>query len=155
MLQRLRDKAISVYSQFSGHNITPPPTADKAAESELEIFAGYTRVVAKKVLQHGIHRAETPPQTESRFSSPPLRWNDGLEDMQRAFDPSIVQYFNDATPFADVPPLAEPQASAFDAGLFFAFPPSAMADVYAGSAYEQPPQIQDQMLEWPEYLRAI
>lgn len=45
MLQRLRDKAISAYSQFSGHNITPPPTADKTAESEMEIFAGYTRVV--------------------------------------------------------------------------------------------------------------
>lgn len=111
--------------------------------------------MAKKVLQHGIHPAETPPQTESRFSSPSLRWNDVLDDIQHAFDPSIVQYFNDAAPFANVPPLVEPQASAFDAGLFFAFPPSEVANVYAGSAYEQPPLAQDPILQWSEYSQAL
>ncbi|KAJ7049717.1 hypothetical protein C8F01DRAFT_1181627 [Mycena amicta] len=55
ILRRLRDKAISVYSKFSGHSLTPPPvmTADTQTDEELEIFAGYTRVLANKVLARG------------------------------------------------------------------------------------------------------
>ncbi|KAJ7168672.1 fungal-specific transcription factor domain-containing protein [Mycena filopes] len=156
LLQRLRDKAIGVYSQFSGHNLTPPP-GDSASESELEIFAGYTRVVAKKVLQRGIH---TPPRTESRFPSPPsFRLDDERDEMPKpAFDPSIVQYFDNATPFVDVPPLAEPQLAAFDAGLFFTFPPDAIPGLYtpelAGHEQIFQPDVSQEM-QWAEYLQTL
>ncbi|KAJ6507293.1 fungal-specific transcription factor domain-containing protein [Mycena vitilis] len=164
ILQRLRDKAIGVYSQYSGHNLSPPPTVDLETEQDLEIFAGYTRVVANKVLQRGpvLQRGLlTPPQSGSGTSSPgpPLRWGYELEDVQRDFDPSIVQYFDSAGPFGNmnVAPLSEPQSMASSAsyerpGVFLTYPP--VEDVLVGSNF-QPMQSGPAALQWADFLQSL
>ncbi|KAF7322074.1 Zn(2)-C6 fungal-type domain-containing protein [Mycena kentingensis (nom. inval.)] len=185
ILQRLRDKAINVYSQFSGHNLTPPPSSDVQTEEELKIFAGYTRVVAKKVISHvaadagaganhskavaptlapeARHDIPSPSRTSSDGSnpnpstgpSPTSQWNSlGLDfgfagDPQppltqqpepqgdvpwpRAFDPTIVRYFDTGDPFSGPGcPTGDWGGGAGggsndgftheDAGFFFTFP---------------------------------
>ncbi|KAF7376609.1 Zn(2)-C6 fungal-type domain-containing protein [Mycena sanguinolenta] len=145
ILRRLRDKAIGVYTQFSGHDLTPPPSDDPETEEELKIFAGYTRVVANKVLQRGPPRLNTPPQTELPAQSE--------LDVQRGFDASIIQYFDSVAPFTDVVPLPEPQDSLpfDDAGLFFTSPNSA-ADVFASDF--QHAQDVAQEIQWAQFLQA-
>ncbi|KAJ7141205.1 hypothetical protein C8R44DRAFT_762931 [Mycena epipterygia] len=158
ILQRLRDKAIATYSQYSGHNLTPPPTADPQTDEDLEIFAGYTRVVAKKVLARGLQREPTPPHTEPS-GPPPTQWP--IEDIQRDFDPSIVGYFalpDSAIPFGNVDAggLAQPQgvAPVDDAGFFFTFPPNSAAHVIAGSDYQQNPSVVPEM-QWDSFLQTL
>ncbi|KAJ7162137.1 fungal-specific transcription factor domain-containing protein [Mycena filopes] len=141
ILQQMRNKAITIYSQLSGRQLAPPTSEEPVCQ--LGIFAGYTQIVARKVLQHGSHTEGTPPpsQSESRLPSPPppLPWTGEDGHFPSVFDPSIVRYFNEVTPFREVPPLAEVQAPAFDAGLFFLPQLSTMPDVYPASAYEREP----------------
>ncbi|KAJ6538867.1 fungal-specific transcription factor domain-containing protein [Mycena vulgaris] len=160
ILQRLRDKAIAVYSQYSGHNLTPPPTADAETEDDLEIFAGYTRVVANKVLAHGLWREPTPPYIEHSASfSPtptPAPWQNDPEEIRRDFDPSIVEYFalsNSETPFGT---LAQPQGMApfEDSGFFFTFPPSYATDPIVGSDFQQTPSVAQEM-QWAQFLQSL
>ncbi|KAJ7212964.1 hypothetical protein GGX14DRAFT_445819 [Mycena pura] len=203
ILQRLRDKAIAVYSQSSGHSLTPPPpTADSQTEEELEIFAGYTRVVANKVLAHGLRDQRQvststslqlspglgPHESNSSHSSASLRWqqldhdyyksDDAAMQLQRDFDPCIVQYFDSAapSPFADLDatPLARPQGmpSYADAGFFFTttYPPSSLVAAIstaaagvsvgdqstAGFQYATVPSAGvAQEMQWAEFLQSL
>ncbi|KAJ7282689.1 hypothetical protein C8J57DRAFT_1296122 [Mycena rebaudengoi] len=113
ILQRLRDKAIRLYSQHSGHSLTPPPNSDVEGEEELKIIAGSTRVLANKVLAHGFH---SPPQA---FMHPEV------DDARREFDPSIVEYFTvPSTQSVVAPAWASQELEGLDAGsLFFTVPP--------------------------------
>ncbi|KAF7305826.1 Zn(2)-C6 fungal-type domain-containing protein [Mycena chlorophos] len=77
ILRRLRDKAIAMYSKFSGHSLSPPPTSDVETNAELDIFAGYTRVVAQKVIAHaaggkkaGGEQAQPAPQQQQHLYPP-------------------------------------------------------------------------------------
>ncbi|KAJ7267685.1 fungal-specific transcription factor domain-containing protein [Mycena haematopus] len=153
ILRRLRDKAIGVYTQFSGHDLTPPPSNDPETEEELKIFAGYTRIVANKVLQRGPPLLNTPPQTERGHPSPPPQWMNEL-DVQREFDPSIIQYFDSATPFMNVVPLPELQGLPpfEDAGFFFTHPPNSAADVFLAPEF-QDAQTMAQEIRWAEFLQ--
>ncbi|KAF7376610.1 Zn(2)-C6 fungal-type domain-containing protein [Mycena sanguinolenta] len=147
ILRRLRDKAIGVYTQYSGHNLTPPPSDDPETEEELRTFAGYTRVVANKVLQRGPPQLKTPPQTDRRHPSPSSQWGNEL-DVQQEFDPSIIRYFDSVAPFTNVIPLPEPQGSLpfDDAGLFFTHPPNmALASNF------QHAQNAAQEIQWAEF----
>ncbi|KAJ6545412.1 hypothetical protein B0H19DRAFT_1167621 [Mycena capillaripes] len=157
ILQRLRDKAIGVYSRYSGHNLSPPPTADPETEKELEIFAGYTRVVANKVLQRGLQTALTPPQSENSNPSLPAQWATELEEIQRDFDPSIVQYFDSAAPFGNVATLSEPQGltSFEDAGFFFTYPPIVAPNVPAGSNFQHTPPSVPPEMQWADFLQSL
>ncbi|KAJ6498765.1 hypothetical protein C8R45DRAFT_1210675 [Mycena sanguinolenta] len=149
ILRRLRDKAIGVYTQFSGHDLTPPPSDDPQTEEELKIFAGYTRVIANKVLQRGPPRLNTPPQTGL-----PAQWANASElDVQREFDLSVIRYFDSATSFANVVPLPEPQGLLpfDDAGLFFTSPNSA-ADVFASDFQHAQNVVQE--IQWAQFLQA-
>jgi hypothetical protein len=153
ILQRLRDKAIVGYSQYSGHNLTPPPTSDPETEEELEIFAGYTRVVANKVLQRGLPRGFTPPQPErGGLSTPPAQWVNELDDVQREFDPTIVQYFDSAAPFGNLAPLLVPQGmtSDDDAGFFFTSPPISPSDGFFPHTQNEP-----QEMQWADFLQTL
>ncbi|KAF7315900.1 Zn(2)-C6 fungal-type domain-containing protein [Mycena indigotica] len=144
ILQRLRDKAIAVYSQFSGHNLLPPPTTtDVEATEELEIFAGYTRVVAHKVLA----RRQTDRRVNADEPSPTTQWNrlqlQGDADLSklsnaggelpwpRDFDPTIVQYFDSVDPFGNTSSgdaaMLDHEGSYEDAGFFFTPAPNAVA----------------------------
>ncbi|KAJ7665729.1 fungal-specific transcription factor domain-containing protein [Mycena rosella] len=159
ILQRLRDKAIAGYSQYSGHRITPPPTSDPETEDELEIFAGYTRVVANKVLSHGMPRQPTPPQLERGDPFPPTQWQKDPEGIPQDFDPSIVEYFalpNSSIPFENVKALPQPQrmAPVDDAGFFFTFPPSYAADAVVGSGFQQTPSVAQEM-QWADFLQSL
>ncbi|KAJ7782407.1 fungal-specific transcription factor domain-containing protein [Mycena maculata] len=152
ILQRLRDKAITAYSQYSGHNLTPPPTDDLDAEDELEIFAGYTRVVANKVLARGLERRPTPEHSEP---SPPIQWQNDA-GIQQDFDPAIVEYFahiDSTPPFGDAAPLQPRGMPSFeDAGFFFTFPPNSAPD--AGSAFQQTPSAGQEM-QWTQFLHTL
>ncbi|KAJ6498764.1 fungal-specific transcription factor domain-containing protein [Mycena sanguinolenta] len=154
ILRRLRDKAIGVYTQYSGHKLTPPPSDDPETEEELRTFAGYTRVVANKVLQRGPPQLITPPQTERGHPSPPAQWANEL-DVQREFDPSIIRYFDSAAPFTNVVPLPESQGSLpfNDAGFFFTQPPDPAPNVPLASDFQQHAQTVTQEIQWAEFWR--
>ncbi|KAJ7354633.1 fungal-specific transcription factor domain-containing protein [Mycena albidolilacea] len=117
ILRRLRDKVIGAYTLCSADNLAPPPFFDPKTEEELKIFAGYTRIIAKKALQRW------PPQTACddpslpSFSQHPDGWE--VEKFQQGFDPTIIQSFDTTTPFGNVMLLPEPQAlpSVEDAGF--------------------------------------
>ncbi|KAJ7467123.1 fungal-specific transcription factor domain-containing protein [Mycena latifolia] len=160
ILQRLRDKAIAVYSQYSGHNLTPPPTTDPDTEDELEIFAGYTRVVANKVLAHGLHRVPTPPQPPRSDQTPPPPWQNP-EEIRRDFDPSIVEYFalpNSEIPFGNMGTIPQPHGmvpQVEDAGFFFTFPSTYAADVAGvGPDFQQTPSAAQEM-QWAQFLQSL
>ncbi|KAJ7502385.1 hypothetical protein B0H11DRAFT_1988368 [Mycena galericulata] len=158
ILQRLRDKAINVYSQYSGHNITPPPTSDPEHEDELAIFAGYTRVVANKVLARGLERRQTPtPNTQTEPPPPRTQWQSDPGETQQNFDPAIVEYFahlDAAAPFGDVALLPQPHGmtSVEDAGFFFTFPPNSAADAVGG--FQQTPSV-GQEIQWTRFLETL
>ncbi|KAJ7467109.1 hypothetical protein FB451DRAFT_1040695 [Mycena latifolia] len=160
-LQRLRDKAITVYSQYSGHNLTPPLPADPETEEELEIFGGYTRVVANKVLAHALRRDSSLIHTEPSGLSPPThyQWQSDPEAIQQNFDPSIVEYFalpNDTNPLGDVDSHFLPQGAASfeDPGFFLPQPQISSSDVGVGSDLQQSlPAGQD--IQWDQFLRSI
>ncbi|KAJ6620108.1 hypothetical protein B0H10DRAFT_1946396 [Mycena sp. CBHHK59/15] len=137
-----------VYSQYSGHSLTPPPTADRDTEEELEIFAGYTRVVANKVLTRGIHKepSMSASQAMSSDSFPPVAgpsaWQSDLEvDVLLDFNPSIIEYFTLPTPastntFRNVDWTSLLQYGmnpSEDTGFFFTFPPNSSASDFNNS----------------------
>ncbi|KAJ7665739.1 hypothetical protein B0H17DRAFT_1184497 [Mycena rosella] len=139
-LQRLRDKAITVYSKYSGHILARPPTADAEAEDELEIFAGYTRVVANKVIAH---RMRTEPSLDTHAGPsgpiPPTQWHNDPEELRQEFDPSIIEYFsfqNPETFFGNAGSLSQPQGTAQDAAQLFSFPSIYGADVEVGLDFQ-------------------
>jgi hypothetical protein len=147
-----------VYSQCSGHNLTPPPSDDPETEEELKIFAGYTRIVANKVLHRG-PQLITPPPTERGHPSPPVQWPNELEldeaQPQLEFDPSIIRYFDSATPFVNVVPLPEPRGvpSFEDAGLFFMHPPAnSNPTAFLASDLQHAPTVAQEM-QWADFLQ--
>ncbi|KAJ6605836.1 hypothetical protein B0H10DRAFT_2076061 [Mycena sp. CBHHK59/15] len=157
ILQRLRDKAIAVYSQYSGHNLTPPPTADRDTEEELEIFAGYTRVVANKVLARGI-RKRTIYVRITGYVQRFIPSSDLLPD----FDPSIVEYFTLPAPAstntfgnADWTSLLQYGTNpSEDAGFFFTFPPNSYASGSNAGPDPHTPSLTQEM-QWAELLRTL
>jgi hypothetical protein len=72
--------------------LTPPPQEHPETEEELEIFAGYTRVVANKVLARGFRRDSEPNFTHEHSDPSPVQQNDP-EVLLLDFDPSIIEYF--------------------------------------------------------------
>lgn len=145
ILQRLRDKAIAVYSQYSGNNLLPPPPTDPDADDELEMFAGYTRAVANKVFKFGLR---APERSEP---SPPPQWQ-----IPDDFDPSIVEYFalpNSETPFGDVTALPQPQNVGIDAGFFFTVPPLSYAAEGVGLDFQ--PTLSVMQMQWAEFLQSL
>ncbi|KAJ6610732.1 hypothetical protein B0H10DRAFT_2059374 [Mycena sp. CBHHK59/15] len=141
--------AITVYSQYSGHNLTLPLTTDRDTKEELEIFAGYTRVIANKVLTRGICKE---PSTSAH------RLLDVLPD----FDLSIVEYFTLPTPastntFGNVDWTSLLQYGtnpSEDMGFFFTFPPNSSA--WGSNARLDPhtPSLMQEM-QWAELLRTL
>ncbi|KAJ6538854.1 hypothetical protein DFH09DRAFT_1368755 [Mycena vulgaris] len=154
-LHRLIDKAVEVHSQYSGHNLTPPPTTDSETEGELEIFAGYTRVVANKVLAHGLRREPTPYHERSDPSHPPTQWQNKPEELRRDFDPSITEYFAlpNSTTLGNVGSLAHSQEMASGQPESFPLPPSYTADVFMGLDFQQP-QSEPYEIQWEQLLQS-
>ncbi|KAJ7189198.1 fungal-specific transcription factor domain-containing protein [Mycena filopes] len=125
ILQQLQRKAMAVHSQYTSMPpaaSTPLPGATDGETPYLEIFAGYTGVIAKKAVP------QTPllPQLESQ-SDP--GWLGSVPNLPSA-------HFG-------------VDAADFDPGLFFAHPPDSAMDVFAGFRFQSsPPDFEAQGMAW-------
>ncbi|KAJ7646713.1 hypothetical protein FB45DRAFT_180259 [Roridomyces roridus] len=131
ILQRLREKAIAAYIEKTGHKLTPPPPTPMAIKAEdedmMNIFAGYTRIVANKVLERGLEGRSSPAsssQTQTTDSpglyTPPTPLPSLLEESTfknnnrksiqlelprnppprsvSGYDPAFIEYFSGQLP---------------------------------------------------------
>ncbi|KAJ7879549.1 hypothetical protein B0H14DRAFT_2709166, partial [Mycena olivaceomarginata] len=97
--------------------------------------------------------------SHAAIPSPPVQWPNELEldeaQPQLEFDPSIIRYFDSATPFVNVVPLPEPRGvpSFEDAGLFFMHPPAnSNPTAFLASNLQHAPTVAQEM-QWADFLQ--